>query len=358
MREKLRLVKGYILQFWERNTGNWQLLLEKPVPQEELNSSLEQNSIPSFGFYLMLSLATIIATLGLLADSTATIIGAMIVAPLMNPIMSLAYSLVTGNRMLLRRSAITLVSGIILTIAIAYISNHLLDLTVARQEIIGRGNPNILDLGVAMAAGAAAAFAYTRKSIANSLAGVAIAVALVPPLSVVGIGLSLGNRISLEIGLSLGDNPLALGAFLLFLTNLVGIVFCAALVFLFQGYGSWLSALKGLLVSLLGLFIVFIPLDISFRELILEAQVRQATNDLRKARPELFKNAVARSLTVDLRKSEFSHKEIIYIEVEIFAPVGTVDEYKLTLAQNFLSKYFAKPVKLKIKEVIYYNVYG
>ena len=357
MSKKLGLVKGYILQFWKRNTGNWQLLLEKPVLEEELSNSLEQNSIPSFGFYLMLSLATIIATLGLLADSTATIIGAMIVAPLMNPIMSLAYSLVTSNRMLLRRSAITLVSGVILTIVLAYFSTHLLDITIARQEIIGRGNPNILDLGVAMAAGAAAAFAYTRKSIANSLAGVAIAVALVPPLSVVGIGLSLGNKISVEIGLSLGNNNLAFGAFLLFLTNLVGIVFCAVLVFLFQAYGSWFSALKGLLASLLGLFIVFLPLNISFRELIIQARVSQGLNDLRKARPELFKNAVAHSLEVDLRKSEYSHKEIIYIELRIFAPIGAIDDYKLTLAQNFLSNYFAKPVKLKI-EVVYYNVYG
>lgn len=356
MKDKVEKFIKYIKIFWRKNTGNWQVLQEKPVSKTELNESFEQNSIPSFGFFFMLGLSTIIATLGLLADSTATIIGAMIVAPLMNPIMSLAYSIVAGNKLVIRRSLLTLACGVFFTIFIAFITTHLIDISVARKEIIARGNPNLLDLGVAMAAGAAAAFANTRKTIANALPGVAIAVALVPPLSVVGIGIALGNKMTVAIGLSLSNDNLASGAFLLFLTNFVGIIFCAALIFLFQSYGSFFNAFKGLLISLLGLFILFIPLDISLQRIILEARVRQSLLVLRESRPNLFQNAIPQSLQVDFKKSNTSNKDVIYIEMEFLAPIGAVNQSQIIQAQNFLSRYFNKPVKLKFR-VIYYNVY-
>lgn len=356
MKSKINTLKNKISDFWYKNTGDWHFLQEQPVSKNELSSSFEQNSIPSFGFYFMLMLSTIIATLGLLGDSTATIIGAMIVAPLMNPIMSLAYSIVTGNQLLIRRSILTITTGVIVTIVLALITTNIIDLSIARREIIARGNPNLLDLGVAMAAGAAAAFAYTRKSIANALPGVAIAVALVPPLSVVGIGLSLGNKISADIGLSLDDNNLAIGAFLLFLTNLTGIIFCASLVFLFQSYGSFLNAFKGLFISIFALFILYIPLDISLRKIILKAQVRHSLIVLRKNKPNLFEKTIPQSLNVDIKKSPTSTKNIIYIELQLLAPVGEIDQSTIITAQEFLSKYFEQPVKVKI-DVIYYTIY-
>jgi uncharacterized hydrophobic protein (TIGR00271 family) len=356
MKEHIKLLKDFLLKFWQKNTGNWQIFLEPPVAKEKLRHNFEENSIPSFSFYFMLMLSTIIATLGLLADSTATIIGAMIIAPLMNPIMSLAYAIISGNQLLLRRSAMSLITGILLTILVASMVTHLINLNLARQEIIARSNPNLLDLGVAMAAGAAAAFANTRKSIANALPGVAIAVALVPPLSVVGIGLALGNQLSLEVGLSLASHNLAQGAFLLFITNLVGIIFCACLVFLFQRYGNWFNALKGLLIALISLSLIYIPLDISWREILLRAQVRQGLKVLRKSRPNLFKNSFLQSLNVDFQTSPTSGKKVIYIEIQALAPLGAIDQSKIITAQNFLSRYFNQPVKMKFN-VIYYNVY-
>ena len=345
-----------IVRLWRENTGNWQVHLESPMPPEELKQNFEQNSIPSFSFYFLLSLATIIATLGLLSDSNATIIGAMIIAPLMNPIMSLAYGIVVGNRLLMRRSGLTLVTGICLTILIAHFITGAIDITIARQEIIARGNPNLLDLGVAMASGAAAAFAYTRKGVINALSGVAIAVALVPPLSVVGIGLSLGNKLSIGLGLSLPEKNLALGAFLLFITNLVGIIFCAVIIFLSQKYGNIFYALKGLIISLIALFVIALPLNFSFQEIILQAQVRQGLNILISSRPEILEKAIIRSINIRMKKSKNSNKKVIYIEMGMFAPIGTINDYKLILAQNFLSKYFNQPVKLIIN-VAHYNTY-
>ena len=109
--------------------------------------------------------------------------------PLMNPIITFSYALVASKRKLLKRSFLTLLSGIALTILVSFISTKVLGIRVVQSEIIARTNPNLGDLFIGLAAGAAASFAYTRRSIANALPGVAIAVALVPPLSVVGIGL-------------------------------------------------------------------------------------------------------------------------------------------------------------------------
>ena len=82
---------------WKAITAGWRIYLEKPVPVDEISYSREAASIPSFGFFFLLISATVIATLGLLANSAAVIIGAMIIAPLMNPILSMSFAIITGN---------------------------------------------------------------------------------------------------------------------------------------------------------------------------------------------------------------------------------------------------------------------
>jgi uncharacterized membrane protein len=96
-----------LLALWKAVTSSWRVYLEKPVPLEELKQSREAASIPSFGFFFLLISATVIATFGLMSNSTAVIIGAMIVAPLMNPILSMAFGIVTGNWSLYKRSLVT-----------------------------------------------------------------------------------------------------------------------------------------------------------------------------------------------------------------------------------------------------------
>ena len=90
--------------FWKVLTASWRIYLEKPVPIEELAESRQAASIPSFGFFFLLVCAALLATLGLLANSTAVIIGAMIVAPLMNPILSMSFAIVTADWTLYQRS--------------------------------------------------------------------------------------------------------------------------------------------------------------------------------------------------------------------------------------------------------------
>ena len=121
------------------------LLLDLPVSTDELEQMLELGAIPSFRFYFMLGLASAIASLGLIANSSATIIGAMIIAPLMNPIVSLSYALIKFKQQLLGRSALTILTGILSVILVSFLITQLVGTRITGSEILARANPNLLD---------------------------------------------------------------------------------------------------------------------------------------------------------------------------------------------------------------------
>ena len=177
-------------------------------------------------FSILLILASVIACAGLIANSVASIIGAMIIAPLMGPIVGIALGIVVGMPARAVRSLVVAVAGIAATIVIgvamgAWLGNG--PNVTENSEILGRTSPTLIDLVVALAAGAAGAYAASNAKVADSLPGVAIAIALVPPLGTVGILLSAG------------DYAGASGAMLLFLTNFVSIVLAASVVFVLVG---------------------------------------------------------------------------------------------------------------------------
>ena len=308
---------------WKALTASWRVHLEQPVPIAELAKSREAASIPSFGFFFLLISATVIATLGLYANSAAVIIGAMIVAPLMNPILSMSFGIVTANWKLYKRSIATVFLGTFVAILTAYLISKLLPVEVVRSEIMARTAPNLIDLGIAIAAGAAGSFSLTRKSIANSIAGVAIAVALVPPLCVVGIGLGIGEELITEIGqTTFTDISVAEGAFLLFLANLAGITFTACVVFLSQAYGSLNKAFQSLLIWLLIIAILIVPLNNSLREFFLANQVSKEINKIRIENPEIAKRTQTRYVHVKLEGTT------AYIKILTLAPTGLLtDDY-------------------------------
>ena len=275
--------------------AGWKPYIERPVPNKDLAESMVSASIPSFGFFLMMLLSTIIAAFGLLQNSAPAIIGAMIIAPLMAPIISLSYSVVDTDFRLARRSILTIVSGVVLVVLVSYLSTRVVGIRIAGSEILSRTSPTLLDLGIAMAAGAAAAFAYTRKSIINSIAGVAIAVALVPPLTVTGIGIAYGRLAEPAVGLSLtelghysGGIDIAKGSFVLFLTNLAGIVFFACLVLLCQGYGLWKKAGIALFVILIASVVIFDPLEKALYKLTVKSKVMSLMAILPQKYPHMF----------------------------------------------------------------------
>jgi len=178
-------------------------------------------------WWVMLLLSVAIATFGILQDSTAVVIGAMLIAPLMTPIIGAAGAAVNGWPLRVTKSLAMVAAGVGASIALAFIIGAwtpLLTPLAANSQVVSRVNPNIIDMGIALAAGAAGAFASVNKRVSASIAGVAIAVALVPPLGVVGLTLHEGMY---------GD---AFGAFTLFLTNLVSIILAAMIVFALTGF--------------------------------------------------------------------------------------------------------------------------
>ena len=250
--------------FLNNLSGEWQINLESRIPRKELYQARIASSKPSLGFFVLLLCAAVIATLGLIANSTAVVIGAMIVAPLMDPILSLAFALSISNNKLAKRSLLTVVIGVLAVVATSALLASLLDVSEVNREMTSRTAPNLIDLGVAVAAAVAGSFSMTRERLSNSLAGVAIAVALVPPLCVCGIGLSMGNEVVAVFGRGTVagiTNQISEGSFLLFLANLIGITVASLFVFLVQRYGSVLQCWRNLVLWLGLLGLLCIPLS-------------------------------------------------------------------------------------------------
>lgn len=177
-------------------------------------------------FFALMTFASVIASMGVISDSTAVVIGAMLVAPLMTPLMGMAISLVMGWPNRLTRSALVAFGGILLAIGIGVllgsVAPGLID-TATNSQIIARTTPTDVDLIIAIAAGAAGAYGLSRPDVSDALPGVAIAISLVPPLSVVGISYSQSDW-------SAGN-----GALLLFATNMIAILLVGGLTFVFTG---------------------------------------------------------------------------------------------------------------------------
>jgi uncharacterized hydrophobic protein (TIGR00271 family) len=222
--------------------------------------------------YIVLTVgACAIATFGLLANSAAVIIGAMIIAPLMLPIRCMAFGVLEGEFQLVRRGLISVGLATLIAVFLAWMLGTLSGLVEYGSEVLARSQPNLLDLGVAVAAGGISGYAKVRPKLSSALAGTAIAVALMPPICVVGLGIS-----QLRWSLSLG-------AGILYLTNLLGITLSCMVAFLITGYTPLMRARKGLGLATACTSILLIPLGISFFQLVrqnqLEGSLRRALVD-------------------------------------------------------------------------------
>ena len=229
----------------------------------ELFVALRENARPSSSYQVLIVLSVMLALAGLYANSAPVIIGAMILAPLMAPIVSLAMGLARSEATLIRGAVKTLLVGIGWGLGCAVLLAWIMPFDVAPAEMRSRMSPTLLDLFIAVISGVAGAYAFAKEEIAKSLAGVAIAVALVPPLSVAGIGLGWG------------DWHMARGALLLLTTNLVGISLAACATFLVLGFAPFTRARKGLTASLLIVIIISIPLYIAYDHLVERGRMQE-----------------------------------------------------------------------------------
>lgn len=228
---------------------------------QELFKVLKEKAKLSSSFLVMMILATLIASFGLFGDSSPVIIGAMILAPIIAPIVSFSMGMVRYDTNMLKTGIVTILIGTIVALIFSAGVSIIIPLKVLTPEINARLTPTLLDMGIAVASGIAAAYAHAKEGIAKSLAGVAIAVALVPPLAVAGIGIGWW------------DWEVFSGAFLLYLTNLAGIIMFAGITFLLLGFAPFRRARMGLVYTLIIISIVMVPLSLSFNRIKQEARI-------------------------------------------------------------------------------------
>ena len=299
---------------------------------KDLLVSLKDSAKFSYIYATLVILSTLLATTGLFANSTPVIIGAMILAPLMAPIISLSMGVIRADKFLLFQSSRTLFLGIFLALLFSTIYTLFIPLEQITVEMQGRLNPNLLDLMVAIFSGMAGAYAYSKEEVTKSLAGVAIAVALVPPLSVTGIGIGIGNL------------DVMYGSFLLFVTNLVGITLSAALTFIVLGFAPVKKAKKGLFYTSVLMVIITIPLFFSFMKVVDKYEYFNKLNSV--------KSIVLNDNKIELKiQSVDNKKDKIFINIEIISiKYLSFDDY--IIIKNKLQERVDKQIVLKIIPVL------
>lgn len=297
----------------------------------ELQDRLEENGKLSSNFLFLLAGSTMIATFGLFQNSPAVIIGAMIIAPLMRPLVCMSLATITADTKQIFKALLTLTVGTLVGMAISTCMALFLRALELTPEIIGRTHPTLLDLGVALAAGAVGAYCQTNAKLSDTLAGVAIAVALVPPLSVVGIGLAFGST------------EVSSGAALLYATNLVGITIAGALVFLVKGFSPLQLARRGLSISAGCIALLVVPLAFSMRELILENQISSKIRTVLKEKTVTFREAQLREVKVLRFKAPMS------VQATIIGSGETITVNQVKLVQDLLTKEIGSALEFKLR---------
>nr|WP_202422723.1 TIGR00341 family protein [Gordonia sp. SID5947] len=200
---------------------------------DRLDLSAGERKSKQSAFWIMLTLSGIIAVSGVVADSTATVIGAMIVAPLSTPILGIGLGIVTARGKLILASVGYVLAGVVLVTLLGVVLSQLLPNptnVLANSQVLGRTSPTLVDLLAALATGLVGAIAITRRDVGDVLPGVAIAISLVPPLGVVGVCLGSGSP------------ALALGAFVLFASNVIAMIITSVIVLTIGSYGREAAA--------------------------------------------------------------------------------------------------------------------
>ncbi|MTJ08212.1 DUF389 domain-containing protein [Anabaena sp. UHCC 0204] len=343
-------------------------------------------TLGDISYWIQVLFAAGIATLGLALNSPAVIIGAMLISPLMGGILANGLALAAGDVILAMRALLNLVISCLVAITFAVLLVSLLPFKEITAEIAGRIRPNILDLVVALFSGAVGSVAICQepKGIATSIPGVAIAVALMPPLCVVGYG--IGVAISLDYAKGL---QVASGGGLLFFTNLVAITFSAMLVFLCLHIDShdvkskvreWrttdqesmrmqrilekltaynklkkIGSLPGRFVLIFSTIAVIIfPLNQSFIQLRREIVLQQKENQIRREAAEVwqktfatFSNGETRSYLSNISTIQQSNKLII--QLQIFTSKQYTNEEQKSYIQMLADRLQKSPELLGLK---------
>jgi len=325
----------------------WWRRIKGPVDTERravVQIQLRDSSSPDFAFFLLVVLSSVIATLGLLVDSPAIIIGAMLVAPLMSPVIGLGLASITGDQSLLRDSVVGLLQGAVLAVLISFLitwANQQLPFVILQEvphEVLARTTPSPIDLGVALAGGIAAAFALAMPNISAALPGVAIATALMPPLCSIGVGLAMRHF------------DVAGGAALLFLTNAVTITFAATFVFFALGFTGPLTnsakrVPRSLLISALLTFILLGSLSY------FSYQIFQTASDNRLIEAVVNEEVAKIENTELVEWNSITDDETLYLNIVLRTSSPLRYEDSVQLRKNIADR-LQRPVAVVVDQVL------
>ena len=314
-----------------------------PDERRELIAEIKPAASPGFDFFLLVILSCSIATLGLITNSSAVIIGAMLLAPLMSPIIGLGLASVIGDDDLVKKSASALFRGAILAILLSFVMtlvNRFLPFVSLQElpgEVLSRIRPTPIDLIIALAGGMAAAYAMTRPNLSATLPGVAIATALMPPLCTIGFGIAMNRW------------EVAGGASLLFVTNAVTIAFASAAVFFIRGFSTE-ARRKGqklprsLVISLLLVLILLIPLTFYGVKFFSEASENKLINTV--VSNEVNKLPDAKLVDIQIVRQDSTLDMLITIRTS-----KALQYQEVVNLQQGIVEGLQRPVSLKVDQV-------
>jgi uncharacterized hydrophobic protein (TIGR00271 family) len=311
------------------------------IDHSEVLRDIYLESSISTSYFLILTIANLIALSGLITNSAPVIIGAMLISPLMSPILNIGFAFITGDRFVWSKSLKKIVFGVALTLVAAAIATALSPLKEVTNEILSRTRPNLYDLIIALLAGTAGAAALcTKKNYLTIVPGVAIATAVIPPLSVAGFGIGTWNF------------RIFAGGFFLFFTNFVAIIISTGLVFFIYGFRpsvvgeESLSQLKRRVSVLAGvLLVISIPLLYTLHQSIAEVRLRGAIESA--LRNNLNREGVSHLSTF----SYFQRKDG---RLEISSIVNTVKymkEDQVAAVERNLEEGLKRDVKLNLEQI-------
>jgi uncharacterized hydrophobic protein (TIGR00271 family) len=293
----------------------------------------QRKYLERFGVLLFLSAA--IATFGVVGESAATVIGAMIIAPLMTPIIATAAALVVGQLRPAGRATLVVLAGVLVVISIGFVLGWFYTGVIdfgSNGQIVNRVEPTVIDLFGALACGAAGAFAMSRDDVSDSLPGVAVSISLVPPLTITGLGLAAG------------DWPVAIGSLLLFGTNYLSILLAGGAVLALLGLSR--AATERLEVRtrrsafvaiLIGVALVTVPLAVTSARLEDESETRLEAKEI---------------IQEWLAETKFSLREIEvdFLDREVHVLItGPGKPPSATVLAARMSEHFDEPVEVEVQ---------
>jgi len=323
--EKIKDIKKYISPFHINEDR-----------QRKVYNEIKESAQGDFDFFVLTIFSGIIITLGLVVDSSAVVIGGMLLAPLVWPILSLSLGIVKGRSKLVQNSSFTLLRSTLLIFVIAIIIGVISpSYALKGTEFLSRTSPTIFELFIALAAGFIGAFVIAYPKIGAAIAGVVVAAALVPPIAVMGVSVAHSNI------------SLAGGAFILYLSNLIAVTFSASVLFFiarFKGPSSESGQERrksNMRWALLFLLVMAIPLF-----LITSSTIKE--NKQQKIVREIVSATIPEAIITDVNIDEKSEVSIVNITIQYS---GSLTNDQVNDLENVLSKRMKKEVVSRVTVV-------